>query len=333
MLVAVVFLVLSLALILGSCEVFVNGIEAFGKRLSLHQGIVGSILAAIGTALPETLIPIIAIMFSNDTASHAVGIGAIAGAPFMLGTLAFCVTGAAVIVNAALKRRPLAMNVDLSSLKRDLIFFLIFYGIAVATTFVHTHLTIKIIVGVALLLSYGIYLKATFNADGANLGEVDELFLSRYLHLPQELFWIVFQLLLSLGFICLGAHYFVVYVESLAEILAIPALVLSIIITPIATEFPEKLNSIIWVSRHKDTLALGNITGAMVFQSCFPVVFGIIFTDWNLCGTTMLSAVLALFSGALVLGWIHIRKSLSPFLLLVSGLLYVVFLLYVFKVF
>src|SRR5665647_3849985 len=33
-----------------------------------------------------------------------------------------------------------------------------------------------------------------------------------------------------------------------------------------------------WVRQEKDTLALGNITGAMVFQTCIPVAFGIAFT-------------------------------------------------------
>ena len=64
-----------------------------------------------------------------------------------------------------------------------------------------------------------------------------------------------------------------------------------------ATELPEKFNSVIWIRARKDTLALGNITGAMVFQSTFPVSVGLLFTDWRLPFVALFSGVLALFSG------------------------------------
>ena len=52
--------------------------------------------------------------------------------------------------------------------------------------------------------------------------------------------------------------------------------VLALVLAPLATELPEKFNSLIWVRQNKDTLAMGNITGAMVFQSCIPTAIGII---------------------------------------------------------
>jgi len=137
------------------------------------------------------------------------------------------------------------------------------------------------------------------------------------------------QILFGLALIIAGSHLFIGYVEELSVSLGVAPLILSIIITPIATELPEKMNSIIWVGRGKDTLAMGNITGAMVFQSCFPVVFGILFTPWNLSGATMLSAGLAFCSSLLVLGWIAVFKRLNPFVLLIGGLLYGVFIAYV----
>ncbi|HBA26465.1 MAG TPA: hypothetical protein DCY98_03580, partial [Nitrospinae bacterium] len=93
----ILWLIGSLIVILLGCELFTNGIEWTGKKLQLSEGLVGSVLAAVGTALPETLIPIIAIIFSNNTESIQVGIGAIAGAPFILSTLAFFVSGVAVV--------------------------------------------------------------------------------------------------------------------------------------------------------------------------------------------------------------------------------------------
>ena len=59
----------------------------------------------------------------------------------------------------------------------------------------------------------------------------------------------------------------------------ISALVLSLVLAPLATEMPEKANSVLWVRRGKDALALGNITGAMTFQASIPVALGLAFTD------------------------------------------------------
>lgn len=319
----------SLLLILMSCSIFVNAVEQAGEKLNLHQGIIGSILAAVGTALPETIIPIIAILFTSGPNAHDIGIGAIAGAPFMLGTLAFFVTGLSVIVYTLLGKRKITMNADPSLVVKDLLFFIIVYGIAVLTTFVH-HKGLRIVIAAFLLLSYGIYLKITIDKVSEQNGVIEDLYFMRFLKLPENLFWIFAQLFLGLFMIILGAHMFIGYVEKLSIALGVAPLILSIIITPIATELPEKVNSVIWVGRQKDTLALGNITGAMVFQSCFPVVFGIVFTPWNLMGTTMVSAILAFISAFVVLAWVRIFRSLNAFVLLLGGLFYGAFMLYVF---
>lgn len=73
-----------------------------------------------------------------------------------------------------------------------------------------------------------------------------------------------------------GAYLFVDAVEHLAKVFEVSPLILSLLITPIATELPEKLNSLIWIAQGKDNLAFANITGAMVFQSTFPVAVGMV---------------------------------------------------------
>jgi cation:H+ antiporter len=132
--------------------------------------------------------------------------------------------------------------------------------------------------------------------------------------------------LAALTGIILSADYFIKNVQSLSQVIGVSPLILSLIITPIATELPEKLNSIIWVGRKKETMAIGNITGAMVFQSCFPVVFGMVFTPWRLQGMTVVSAVLALTSAFANLLWLKIFKRMNPIMLMSGGLLYLVFI-------
>jgi cation:H+ antiporter len=99
----------------------------------------------------------------------------------------------------------------------------------------------------------------------------------------------------------------------------------ALILAPIATELPEKFNSITWTWKGRDTLAMGNITGAMVFQSTFPVSVGILFTDWHLTGMALLSTVIAILSAIIVYGELTIRKKISPFTLMLGGVFYLVY--------
>jgi cation:H+ antiporter len=325
-------LIFSLLFILFVCAVFTNAVEWLGKVLNLSHGVTGSILAAVGTALPETIIPIIAIMFTNSikTDNIDIGIGAIAGAPFMLATLGFFITGISVIFYSSLKKRNIHMTADKKVFQRDLTFFIIVYGTAILTTFVREYEVVKNFVAAVLVLSYLIYVKLTFKDSYNNINmELEEFYLSRFFNTKSNWVWIIIELLLSLIGIVLGAHIFVNNVERVSNYFGITPLILSILVTPIATELPEKLNSVIWIRKKKDTLALGNITGAMVFQSCFPVAFGIMFTPWHLEGLTLISALLALASATINLMYLKAKKCISPFMLMSGFIFYIAFLSYI----
>ena len=74
--------------------------------------------------MPETLIPVIAILgpvvFGGDPeTSHAIGVGAILGAPFMLSTLAMFVTGVAIVIYARRRGRTTGMTVNVRILGRE----------------------------------------------------------------------------------------------------------------------------------------------------------------------------------------------------------------------
>lgn len=72
---------------------------------------------------------------------------------------------------------------------------------------------------------------------------------------------------------------------------------LSLVLAPLATELPEKINSVIWVREGKDELALGNVTGAMSFQASIPVTIGLLLTPWKLDSFALTAAGLALVGG------------------------------------
>src|SRR6476619_8398514 len=160
-------LVIAFVVILAGAELFTNGIEWFGRKLELAEGAVGSVLAAVGTALPETMIPIIAIITNaGGEAAHGIGVGAILGAPFMLSTLAMFVTGVAVL--AVRKNRPKGdeMPVDTRVLAHDMRYFGIAYAIAIGAEFLPLDPAWpKVVVAAGLLGIYFWYVKGHFEDD------------------------------------------------------------------------------------------------------------------------------------------------------------------------
>jgi cation:H+ antiporter len=325
---AVLYLILALGLILLSAELFTNGVEWFGRRYELGEGVVGSVLAAVGTALPETLVPIIAIIFSSGAAAEDVGIGAILGAPFMLSSLAMLVTGTAVVAFTLTKRRTLKVRVNESVMRRDLSHFLIAYALAMGAGLIH-YRPLHYALSVALLVFYGYYVWETVR-DGGELGEdCKPLYFHRHPEMPHR-YRIFVQIGVSILGIVVGAEIFVREVQTLAGTLGAAPLVVSLLITPIATELPEKFNSVLWIRQKKDTLALGNITGAMVFQSTFPVSVGLIFTTWQLNQQGLVSGVLALISGMVFYLTLRFRHALTWWSLAGAGTMYAAYLVYVF---
>lgn len=321
-------LVLSLGIILFSAEMFTNGVEWLGRRWGLSEGAVGCILAAVGTALPETLVPVIAIVTGGGKeAATEIGIGAIVGAPFMLGTLAMFVTGVAVYFFAYRRPTRTKMAITRDVVLRDLTFFLSVYSLAILTALLGPH-WIKLFVAVGLLSLYGFYVWQTLNSgEVCNCEELNPLFLARKTAYPATGI-ILTQVGLALLGIVAGAKFFVNSVGVLAGALGISALVLSMIVTPIATELPEKFNSVIWVRRGKDTLALGNITGAMVFQSSVIPAIGIFLTPWTFSwdAVPLVSAIFALSSAGMLFVTLKIRGRLKAANLLIGGLFYAAFI-------
>jgi len=138
---------------------------------------------------------------------------------------------------------------------------------------------------------------------------------------------IVSQTLVGLGGILAGAELFVGACTDFAGSIALSPLILSLIVAPVATELPEQLNSVLWIRQGKDVLALGNITGAMVFQSTLPPALGIALTAWHLEPRALLSVGLALFSAVFLVAMIRMRRKLTAGVLLTVGSLYAGYLI------
>ncbi len=332
-----VVLAISFVVILVGAELFTNGIEWFGHKLELGEGAIGSVLAAVGTALPETMIPLIAIVFGSGDAGKEVGVGAILGAPFMLSTLTMFVTGVGVLIFRKRRATGEVLSVDVHVLRHDMLWFAIAYVIAVGAAFLPVDYEWpRRFVAVFLLGTYVYYVYGHFQAEAAEHEGLQPL---RFHKLdrrgpqhpePPRFVIVTVQVIVSLLMIIGGAFGFVKAVEDISAALGLNGTLLALVIAPVATELPEKLNSVIWVRRGKDTLAMGNITGAMVFQSAIPTSIGLALAShsWTVVGegVAFTSALIAFASSAAIFIPMVVRDRLTARGLAIGGAFYLAYL-------
>jgi cation:H+ antiporter len=323
-------LLLMLLVILAAAEIFTNALEHLGARLGISEGVTGSLFAAVGTALPETMVPVLALAAGTGSAAvnADIGTGAILGAPLMLSTLSIFLMAATVLPRRGLGGR---LRPERSGLLRDLNFFLAAFSIACLAMLVpYENRPLRAAMGFTLVLLYFLYSMLTLRAsrtlvaEGHGTEAAKRMLLART-GLPVNMITIVVQLLGATALLVAGAEGFINGVEGVSHALAVSPLLLSLLIIPIATELPEKINSILWVRRGKDTLALGNITGAMVFQGTLLPAIGIVATPWEPRPEVLAGLVITLAAAA----WLRLMAragGLPLWALLVNGALYATYL-------
>jgi cation:H+ antiporter len=333
----IVLLLVALVVILIGAEVFTNALEHLGERLKISEGVTGSIFAAVGTALPETMVPIVAIFSvgASQEIREEVGVGAILGAPLMLSTLSIFLMGVFAAAKRGLNDH---LHPERSGLKRDLSWFLVAFGLSTLAIFLPQERPLwRATVAISLVVLYFFYLLVTIRAsaklvaDGHGTEAEEPLFLVRlfgWLGLKEGMPVILAQLALGLIMIILGARGFVHGVEDLSLRLGLSALVLALLIVPIATELPEKVNSILWIRKRKDTLAFGNITGAMVFQGSLLPAIGILLTPWDAREEVFVGLIVTMVAATYLLVVLR-HGGLKPVHLVFNGLCYATYLLLV----
>jgi cation:H+ antiporter len=297
--VAGVLLVVSFAVTVAGAVMFTNAIEWAGLRLGLGHGAVGSVLAAVATAMPESLIPVVAVIQGKQ--ADPIAIGAIVGAPLLLATLAMAVCGGAALIYRA-RRGSARLRPDRDAIGRDLLVVMGALPLAIVVGLSGT--PALRFGGAAVLVAGWAVLTWRTIVQGRREGGGDEpgsLYFDTTKDDPPTNFQIVAQTLISIGMLIGAAELFVTSIEHLAHGFGVDALVLTLVIAPLATELPETLNSVLWIRQGKDTLALGNVTGAMVLQTMPLVACGMVFTDWRLTAPALAAMLTALAGAALSL--------------------------------
>jgi cation:H+ antiporter len=295
--VALLFAGSAVILVIAS-ELFTNAVEWAGFRLRLGSGPTGSLLAAFGTSLPETVVPIVALA-TRSASSDSVAIGAVFGAPFLLLTLGSGITGVAVLA----RRGARHLELDRHQARRDLSVFLCAFTLALCCALL-PH-TARLAAGGILLAAYGGYVFRTLRAGVPNEEMPEPLHIVRWRSGQPHPLFVTVQLLIAIGLLVFGSQLFVAALSDAAAAIHVSPLVLALVVVPMATELPETINSVLWVRSRDDTLAFGNVAGSATFQSCVLSFIGVVFTTWRPGAAGMISGTLTLVTaaGLLALLW------------------------------
>ena len=301
----------ALALIAVAAELFTNAVEWAGHLLHLGAGATGSLLAAVGTALPETMVVIVALL-GRASDSDRIAIGAVLGSSFLLLTLGGAVTGLALLSRSGARH----LRVEPAQVRRDLGVFLSAFGCAVASTLLSR--PERVVVGVLLLLLYAGYARASLEAAKPGAESPEPLHFVRWRAGTPPGSVVTLQLLAGTVLLAVGSELFVGAIHSASSSLGWNPLILAVIAVPFATELPETLNSVLWIRSGDDGLAIGNIAGAAAFQACVLGFVGITFTTWQLGTAGLLSAGCAFATGLYLIGLMRDGRAHGAWLLVAA---------------
>jgi len=320
-----------------ACEWFVNAIEWLGVRLKVGPLAVGTILAAAGTALPESVVTLVAVLFGSPEHGNDIAVGAAMGGPLVVGTIAYGVTGAMLIWRKNRTRAAAAVGaataqdvasasgdadelagVDTGRLARDQTWFLAIFTVKVSLGLVA--FAIKPWLGLAFFAVYVLYFVREMTGSGEQAsGEgLEPLKLQPKRAVPTTVA-VAAQTLATLVVIFGASQLFVKQLEWAGPALGLPAMVVALLLSPIATELPEIMNAIIWVRQGKTQLALANISGAMMIQATVPSGIGILFAPWKFNAALILAGAATMASVIYLLWLLRTNRVTAPRLTAAAG--------------
>ncbi|MFE4823178.1 sodium:calcium antiporter [Streptomyces sp. NPDC056704] len=327
-----------------SCEWFVNAVEWLGERLNVGKMAVGTILAAFGTALPESVVTLVAVTTGATDEAKDIGVGAAMGGPLALATVAYGVTGAMLLLKRRKERiavlaetgmaptypeaeEALGSAADMKRLAKDQKWFLPIFIVKVALGLVA--FAFKPVLGLLFFAAYAVYfwreIRGGDDEDDEEGPELEPLKFQPKAASPAT--WAVAaQTLVTLVVIFFASQLFVKQLDAIGPMLGLSAAVTALLLSPIATELPEIMNAVIWVRQGKTKLALANISGAMMIQATVPSGLGLLFTRWHFDAALLWSGLITMAAIVYLLLTMRAHK-LTPARLTVAAGFYVLFAL------
>ncbi|MCX4919724.1 sodium:calcium antiporter [Streptomyces sp. NBC_00687] len=324
-----------------SCEWFVNAVEWLGERLNVGKMAVGTILAAFGTALPESVVTLVAVTTGATDEAKDIGVGAAMGGPLALSTIAYGVTGAMLMLKRRRERiaagpgatpagtrneESLGSPADMKRLAKDQKWFLPIFAVKVALGLVA--FAFKPVLGLLFFAAYAVYFWREIRGGDDDEDEGPDLEPLKFQpKAASPSTWAVAaQTALTLVVIFFASQLFVKQLDAIGPMLGLSAAVTALLLSPVATELPEIMNAVIWVRQGKTQLALANISGAMMIQATVPSGLGLLFTRWDFDAALLWSGLITMAAIVYLLMTMRGHR-LTPARLTVAAGFYVVFAL------
>ncbi|MCX5281688.1 sodium:calcium antiporter [Streptomyces sp. NBC_00198] len=324
-----------------SCEWFVNAVEWLGERLNVGKMAVGTILAAFGTALPESVVTLVAVTTGATDEAKDIGVGAAMGGPLALSTIAYGVTGAMLMLKrrreriaagpgatpaGARNKEALGSAADMKRLAKDQKWFLPIFAVKVALGLVA--FAFKPVLGLLFFAAYAVYFWREIRGGDDDEDEGPDLEPLKFQpKAASPSTWAVAaQTALTLVVIFFASQLFVKQLDAIGPMLGLSAAVTALLLSPVATELPEIMNAVIWVRQGKTQLALANISGAMMIQATVPSGLGLLFTRWDFDAALLWSGLITMAAIVYLLMTMRGHR-LTPARLTVAAGFYVVFAL------
>ncbi|MDP9083985.1 MAG: sodium:calcium antiporter [Pseudomonadota bacterium] len=322
---------LTVVLFLGSavtiyfaCEFFVNGVEWLGRKLGVGETATGTVLAAFGTALPESAVTFVAVVLGRDAAQKDIGVGAALGGPLVLATISYAVVGAAMFWNhRRLGRLNREVECDSRKLRKDQAWFLAIFIFKITLGLVV--FSYKPWLGTMFLIAYGVYLLQELRGEQVHGDEILEP-LRFHPKGDPGVAWPLLQTGLALIAIAIASKVFVGQLEAIGVWAGLSPQLVALLLSPVATELPETMNALIWVRQGKERLALANISGAMMIQATIPTALGLFYTSWVFSRELVVSGAVTMMAVAILL-CLFSRKTVDARWLIPLSALYAVFVL------
>ncbi|WP_338602136.1 sodium:calcium antiporter [Sulfolobus tengchongensis] len=289
-----------------SAELLAKGADELED--SLGQGLTGGIILGLLTALPETIFVIVASL----SGSFDIALGSAIGGNILLFTLGIGLVGIAYIIKW---KSSLEISTEYSVENK----FLTLSTIAMIIILIYGKL--DFITGIILILIYVAYVTyRVLKFNGNKREKVEGNFKRPMLYI------------LSGGILLvIFSHYFVGYIETLANMFNVPEIWLSLVISPIAGELEEKLSAfrLIQLSKSGGSLSILSFVGSKIENA--TILLGIIglFTDYSLY-SALPEYISALVANAIAL-YVLLDKKISlieSIILLTIYMIIIIFSLY-----
>ena len=279
-----VILVVSLLFIIWGASFLTDGSVALAERFKVPEFIVGLTIVAVGTSMPE-----LTVSFMSAIDGHGdMAIGNIVGSNIFN---ILCILGVSAVI------APIVFTK--SNIRRDIPLCIAASLALLVVTFLNEDITR--LEGIILLLGYIVMMYLTIRADKKaqqlNPQPTAEPTNKKSMPMWRIPIWIV----LGLGGLIGGGHYFVDAAVAIAHKLNVPESTIAITLVAGGTSIPELASSIVSILKGRTELALGNVLGSNIANILLILgVCGTI-TPLSMGGVEMMDVYIAVGAAALVM--------------------------------